>query len=363
MVDPKSARNWADACERAPGKASCEVVLRRMGARPVLGVVLQPDDTGGVRIVGVTPDSAAAAAGLRSGDRIVSVDGKAIAGNAPEARLDNARTLLADLQADAPVRIGYVRNGKPAAVDARPRMDRQVVVWSPSSGTLTRFGDNTEIRQRTDGTVEVTSDRIQTEAITGVPQTLRRAVVILDDTCGGGSCPSPVLMQALRWNGLNLASLDAQLGRYFGTDRGVLVISTGQLEGLQAGDVIQSVDGKAVATPREVMDALRDRPGEARVAVGYLRDRAPGSARVTLPKAMAMPFPPEPPMPPAPPAPPAAPKAAPAPPAPPTPPARTTSLRLLRAPPAPAAMPAPPAPIASLPPLPPVPLGTPLVAL
>ena len=45
-----------------------------------------------------------------------------------------------------------------------------------------------------------------------------------------------MLAEAFRWNGLNLASVDAKLGRYFGTDRGVLVLSSGpDLAGLQAG--------------------------------------------------------------------------------------------------------------------------------
>ena len=58
--------------------------------------------------------------------------------------------------------------------------------------------------------------------------------------CKGKNCKLPMLAEAFRWNGLNLASVDAQLGRYFGTDRGVLVLSAGaDLAGLQAGDVIQ----------------------------------------------------------------------------------------------------------------------------
>jgi hypothetical protein len=111
------------------------------------------------------------------------------------------------------------------------------------------------------------------------------------------------LAEAFRWNGLNLASVDAQLGRYFGTDKGVLVLSTGPSLGqLQAGDVIQRVDGKAVATPRAVMDALRDKPEDSTVAVDYLRDRTSGATRIKVPKAMAFPalpsMPPMAPMPP-----------------------------------------------------------------
>ena len=115
------------------------------------------------------------------------------------------------------------------------------------------------------------------------------------------------LADAFRWNGLNLASLDAQLGRYFGTDRGVPVLSTGAaLRQLQAGDVILRVDGKAVDSPRAVMETLRDKPEDSTVPVDYLRDRNTGSAQIKVPKAML--FPPMPPVPPKPPTPPTPPR-------------------------------------------------------
>ena len=83
--------------------------------------------------------------------------------------------------------------------------------------------------------------------------------------CKGKNCRVPMLAEAFRWNGLNLASVDAKLGRYFGTDRGVLVLSAGpDLAGLQPGDVIHKIDGSAVDSPREAMEALRAKPTTAR---------------------------------------------------------------------------------------------------
>jgi hypothetical protein len=144
-----------------------------------------------------------------------------------------------------------------------------------------------------------------------------RNVMFMRDCKGKTPCAQPLLLEAFRWNGLNLASLDAQLGRYFGTDKGVLVLSPGpQLSGLQAGDVILSVDGKPVATPREAMDALRARKEGEKASLSLLRDHHDTSAQVTVPKAMPLPIPPAPPAPPAPPPPPGV-GAMPAPPAPP----------------------------------------------
>jgi membrane-associated protease RseP (regulator of RpoE activity) len=161
----------------------------------------------------------------------------------------------------------------------------------------------------------------------------------------------PAFAEAFRWNGLNLASVDNSLGRYFGTDRGVLVLSTGELAGLQAGDVIQKIDGKAVDTPREAMDVLHDKPADALVLVEYLRDRKVASTRVKVPKAMPFRVP----LPPPPPAAPAAPRAPIAPPTPPPPPAAASTddvviLRDVRIAMAPEAMRLPLLPEAPLPP-------------
>ncbi len=120
------------------------------------------------------------------------------------------------------------------------------------------------------------------------------------------------MLSAFRWNGLNLASVDPQLGRYFGTDHGVLVLSNGVLAGLQTGDVIQAIHGKPVASPRDAMTILGNQPDGAKVAVAYLRDRKTGNVQVPVPTMGSIPPPP----PPAPPKPPALPLPPPPPPLP-----------------------------------------------
>ncbi|HZF99116.1 MAG TPA: PDZ domain-containing protein, partial [Pseudoxanthomonas sp.] len=97
------------------------------------------------------------------------------------------------------------------------------------------------------------------------------------------------------------------------------------LAGLQPGDVIRTLDGKAVATPREAMSALRGKPAGSEIKVEYLRDRKTAAATLRVPRALPFRIP-------APPAPPAPPAANPV--SPPTPPTAP-------APPAPAPAPAP----------------------
>ncbi|TWI06301.1 PDZ domain-containing protein [Luteimonas cucumeris] len=301
-------------------------VERIIDRRPVVGVLLAPDAQAGVRIAGVTPDSAAAKAGLKSGDRLVSVNSARILGDTGELRLRNARKLLGGLEENSSAKLGYERDGRGTVVSVTPRAGDRVVMLPDFDGaeigrviTLSDLGD------------------IETEYFAGLKDLavdlapeIEREIVRLGsiDPCKGDRCKAPMLLSAFRWNGLNLASVDPQLGRYFGTDKGVLVLSAGELDGLQAGDVIQKIDGRTVNNPREAMDALRDKPADATVAMTYLRDRKPGSTRIKVPRLMAFP-----PLPPAPPAPPRAPK-------PPTPPKPPTGA--LSAPPTPPAPPAPP---------------------
>jgi len=279
----------------APGMAPMAMTFeRQMMRKPVLGVLLAPDPQSGVRIAGVTPDSAAAAAGLKSGDRLVSLDGMAISGQDDEARLADVRTRLATLDAGTPVRVGYTRDGKDAVVAITPRMEERTFVWNGSDAPMAM------------------------PAMPGVAPEIHREVIRLGEGVAPMAMPQPgMLLEAFRWNGLNLASLDSKLGSYFGTDRGVLVLSPGpQLSELQPGDVILGIDGKAVATPREAMDALRARKQGDKATLALLRDHHDASAQVTVPKAMPLPIPPAPPAPPPPPPPPGV-GAIPAPPAPP----------------------------------------------
>jgi membrane-associated protease RseP (regulator of RpoE activity) len=298
--------------------------------RPVIGVVLAPDDLAGVRIAAVTPGGGGAKAGLAPGDRIVTIEGASLQGTTGALRLRNARKLLSRVEAGSPVRIGYVRGGKPASVAVTPQID-QTVYFVRDDGSLLRASGNVKMARDRTGRLQVDADRVDHTLAPGVAPEIRQEIIRIGPGagCNGGHCEIPALMSAFRWNGLNLASVDKQLGRYFGTDHGVLVLSPGELSGLQAGDVIQRIDAKAVASPREAMAAMGNKPGGTRVSVDYLRDRKAGKVQVTVPKLAPLPLPP------APPAPPAAPAAPPPPPAPPVPQAMAFP------PPPPAAPPAP----------------------
>ena len=285
----QAAQRYAELARKYDVPGAPVRIEKRMLRKPVVGVLLAPDDKPGVRIAGVTPDSAAAAAGLKTGDRITRIDGRRIDAVDGEARLAQAREWLGALDGSRAVALGYERDGAAREVSLTPKVaDRLMILpGMPGAG----FDGNVQVFRSGDGDIEVLADRIQggppPHWDAAIAPDVRHEIIRLDGGCKGDDCKLPALAEAFRWNGLNLAAVDAGLGRYFGTDKGALVLSTGKdLQGLEAGDVVRMIDGKQVAGPRDVMEALRARKAGEKVAVEFLRDKATRRADIAVPEAL-----------------------------------------------------------------------------
>lgn len=121
---------------------------------------------------------------------------------------------------------------------------------------------------------------------------------------------------------LELANLSPTLGRYFGAEKGVLVVRANDTLKLQDGDVLRTIGGRAPTDEHHALRILGSyAPGEP-LKLEVLRDRKKVQLDTTLPAALpgvmkrrvqvqvgapglqgsATPLPPGPPMPPAPPA-------------------------------------------------------------
>lgn len=326
--------------------------------RALIGVVLSPV-ANGVRVDAVTPDSSAERAGLRSGDVITAVNGKALAAGEPEHALADARKRLGDLKDGEEVRLGYTRAGKPAGEITLKAQRREAHDWQRLFAG--EGGTDVQVYQRE---LRINGAEIERE----VETSMREARKAMDDARveaerAGSDASSAreaarrsmvdarkamqqaeiaridIARHAMPWWGISLATLNADLGRYFGTDTGVLVLSTSTdtLPDLKAGDIIRKVSGETVTRPEDALRALRDQPTGSSVAMDILRDRKALVLDVKVPEYKSIFSVGRAPLPPAPPSPPDAPHApagssAPAPPA----------------PPAPKAPPAPPSPRASV---------------
>jgi hypothetical protein len=201
----------------------------------------------GARVREVSPGGPAQRAGVRAGDLIVAVNGKDVRGLRP------ARQVVALLRGVRPgdeVHLRVLRGGKTRDF---------TVVAQPFGGGFVfarQFADMPRLPP------------LKALADWGGPQIIRGPVADME-----------------------LARLTPALGRYFGTDIGVLVVRAppGGALGLQGGDVILSIGGrKPIDSSHAIRILASYDPGE-KITLQVLRLHRRISIATTMPAAPAMP--------------------------------------------------------------------------
>jgi predicted metalloprotease with PDZ domain len=197
----------------------------------MLGEVTREGGRNGVVLEEVTEGSPAMRAGLRDGDIVVAIDGDPLGEEAGEDVVEH----MGGVEPGDTVEVTYLRDG--AERTAR-------VVTEEGGGFAFLRGPG-----------ELNVERM-------APRAFRFDL---------GEGPAGAWVFRTRSHGLELAEVNPELGRYFGTDHGLLVVEVDEDSplGLRAGDVILSVDG------RDVRDA-----GHARSIISSYRDDEPITFRV-----------------------------------------------------------------------------------
>lgn len=220
-----------------------------LGRRARLGVKVnlraRETDSIGAYVDAVTPGGPADQAGIRSGDIITRLDGKSVlAGGAAEGADREVREslpglrlieLAAQLEPSDTVPVEY-RRGKERRTAS--------VVTAPEPELAERF-------------------RFDYRG----PEGMARAVVPTGDFLERFEMAGPhwQFFSGSPLGRLELAPLNPDLGRYFGTENGILVVSAPQDSalGLRGGDVVQRVDGREPSSPSHLLRILRSyEPGE-----------------------------------------------------------------------------------------------------
>ncbi|HJN46780.1 MAG: PDZ domain-containing protein [Vicinamibacterales bacterium] len=197
----------------------------------------------GAVIVDVRPESPAASAGFLVGDVLVEFDGERVRSASQLTRL------VRETPVGRTVSSTVVRDGTQVELEVTPEQGGGVMATVQSLDHREGLGD-----------VEILRDYVG-----GFEPDAARPFVY-----GFRSGREPARL------GVNVQELSPQLADYFGVDDGVLVSSVeeesvGEQAGLQAGDVITSVDGRVVediATLRRRLSAVD--PGEE-VSIGLTR--------------------------------------------------------------------------------------------
>jgi S1-C subfamily serine protease len=267
-LEEAAARVAELSTRNLPEMMLVEERMKSMKGRPRIGITIAPSDEGdgpveGVRIIGVTPGSAATDAGLRSGDVITSVNGESMSGDSPMTANKRLLGLVKSVEEGDKLEIEYLRDGNVGKVTVEPRViDKKTFVFR---------GPGAEDFQ------------MEIPVAPGAP----------------GAPFSLVLGGVRGWADLELVELNEGLGRYFGTKDGLLVVkapNSGALE-LEDGDVIQSIDGRE---PQSVGHAIRIlssyQPGE-KLELSIMRDKESRTLEVEVPDdrtSLRAPLPPRP---------------------------------------------------------------------
>ncbi len=284
--------------------------------RGMLGVALVPG-ADGLRVGAVTPGGPAERAGLQAGDTITTINGKPVGGLGVVSE-----TALRDAEAGKPIALGVNRDGKSHEVRVTPeRMqpeDWQATVRAAEQAAreATASLQAPEFRHQLQRSID--------EAMKSAADAMKDASAAREAAIRAGRDGHALGTFMSPWWGLNLAPLNPDLGSYFGTDHGVLVLSRNdkRFPGLHPGDVIVQVNQATVMQPEDVLRGLRDSKHDQRVHMAVRRHGKALTLAMKVPPRWNL-IPPPPPPPPAPPAPPpvAAPKTPAIPPPPPAAPA------------------------------------------
>ncbi len=220
-------------------------------ARPRFGITIdtrpRETDTWGAYVTAVTPAGPADKAGIRSGDIITKLAGKAVVARGDEPPGVRLIAMIGALEPNKTVDVQLRRGKDTKSVKVTPSNDETFFAGPMAGDSLRRVftfaAPTPALGSRMRG------------AEPQMEQLIRRS--------GGPLASSPYQISFESVGGplatLEMTALNTGLGSYFGTSEGVLIINTGEKQelGLLPGDVVTAVDGRKVSSPGQLARILR----------------------------------------------------------------------------------------------------------
>jgi C-terminal processing protease CtpA/Prc len=219
----------------AEGHEELMMTLRRprMGIVVESGLAFEGDALGAV-IRAVTPGSPAEEAGLEVGDVITRIDGVDLADGDGRPQDVLIRQLVRYEEGDS-VTVDYLRDGESRSTTVQLRALK-----------VDQFVFQPNYEKFIEPSLEFYSQHQESDAAWYFPY---------------------------GWLDMELVSLNSELGDYFGTDEGVLVVRGPESDelGLRGGDVIISIDDRIVKSPTHAMRILRSYDPEETMDLEIIR--------------------------------------------------------------------------------------------
>ncbi len=257
------------------------VMNRRVRLGVKVNLQARETDSIGAYVDAVTPGGPADRAGIQSGDVITKLDGTSLLAKGRPSGADAGRSLpglrlielAAKLEPNDTVAVELRRGKERRTVKLVTGDEPQVLSWSGPDGQegfVYRLGPDEGGPPR-DGMRVPGPD-------------MERMRVELDRL--GDAMPRMTMLYAGPLADLELAPLNKDLGQYFGTTEGVLVISVPDDSplGLKGGDVILGVDGRKPSSPSQLLRILRTYEGEEPVNFDVMRNRRREQVGGKMPK-------------------------------------------------------------------------------
>ena len=234
------------------------------GKGAMLGVHIEThegDDSNhvdGVDVVGVTPNGPADKAGLKSGDRIMAINGQSLQWQGDTSPAKQLFDVMAKVEPEEAVTVDYVRDGNA----------NSVIVETEKLNHIQFFADR-------DFDFDFDFD-FDDEKLKDIED----KVIVLND-----GMKSFARRFQRPWRDLELMALTPKLGSYFNTEKGVLVVSVGEEKDLklEEGDVILTIDGREPKDPAHTVRILNSyQPGE-KITFQIMRERRKREVEYTVP--------------------------------------------------------------------------------
>ena len=237
----------------------------------VIGVVISHDDDPvGAHVAEVSPGGAAADAGLRAGDVIVSINGERMGGTRAAQNVVNA---IHEAGSDGKLKM-HIQRG-----DKVQKIDQEIVVVARTPAGFTGPGPFAF-----NFAVPPAPAAPAAPAAPPAPPAPGAPNVHIETPYGPFAFSYAYAYQGL--GSMELATLTPQLGHYFGTDKGVLVVRAPKDSSLklQDGDVILSIDGREPISGTHATRILASyQPGE-KVLLHIMRERKAINLETKLPE-------------------------------------------------------------------------------